>query len=167
MGLKIEKMDKIRGLFYEFPREEFTVRKISRRTKLPKSTVQKYLLELKNTHFVTKENRAASTQLFKTKKICYFLEKIIESGLVEYLEQQLTPDTIILFGSIRKGESEIDSDIDLYVETSQEKELDLIPYEKKLKHPIQLFIKEIKDLPPELKQNIINGIKLSGFLRLK
>ncbi|MBU0460848.1 MAG: nucleotidyltransferase domain-containing protein [Nanoarchaeota archaeon] len=167
MGLKTEKPDKILELFYEYPRESFTVRKIAKKTKIPKSTVQKYLLALKKKNLVTKDNQASTSLLFKTKKVNYFIEKIVESGVIEFLDEQLKTDCIILFGSFRKGESEEESDLDIYVETHHEKELKLDNYEKKIKHKIDLHIhKSINDLPDELRQNVINGIKLSGYLRL-
>ena len=87
-----------------------------------------------------------------------------ESGLIEYLEEKLFPKVIVLFGSYRKGEDMIDSDIDLFVECKKE-ELNLSLFEKKLKRKIQLHFKEdFNSFPKELKNNIINGIVLYGFL---
>ena len=112
MGLKTEKLDKILELFYEHPRTKFTIREIAKKTKIPKSTVQKYIERLKKKELITKENQATPSPLFKIKKINYFIEKIAASGLLEELIQQLNPSCIILFGSFRKGDSEKESDID-------------------------------------------------------
>ena len=44
---------------------------------------------------------------------------------------------------------------------------DLEKYEKKLDKKIQLFFSEdIKKLPTELRNNILNGIKLRGYLKI-
>lgn len=168
MGRDTEKTNKILELFYEYPRESYTVREIAKRTKIPKSTVQKYLDFLKKKNFVDKNNLAGNSLSFKTKKINYFVEKIVNSGLIEYLEQELHPDSIILFGSFRKGESEKESDIDLFIESHHQKDIKLRKFEKKIKHKIDLHIhKDIYDLPEDLFPNVINGIKLSGFIEIK
>ena len=168
MGLKTEKLDKILELFYEYPQEKFTVREITKRIKIPKSTVQKYLVALKKHDLITKNNQAGFSLLFRTKKVNYFIEKIIESGIIEHLVEKLNPSCIILFGSIRKGDSINKSDIDLFVESSVKKEVDLNKFEKNLKHKIELFVyNDINQLQPQLFNNVINGIKLFGSFSLK
>ena len=74
------------------------------------------------------------------------------------------PKSIVLFGSYQKGEDSENSDIDLFVECDKE-ELDVKIFEKKLGRKIELhFKKDFTLYPKELKNNIINGIVLSGFL---
>ncbi len=163
-----EKLDKILGIYYENPNKRFTVRELANITRIPKSTAQKYLMELKKEGLILGDKRASNSRLFKIKKINYIIEEIVESSLIEFLEEQLKPEVIILFGSFRKGESEKGSDIDLFVESLEEKELDLSKFEKKLKHSIHLFVeKNINQLPDNFKNNVINGIKLQGFLRIR
>lgn len=160
-------MDKILEIFYEHPRKEFTVREISKLIKIPKSTVHKYLAGLKKNKIIER-NQASDSRIFKIKKINFFIEKLVASGLIDYLEKELIASCIILFGSFRKGESEKDSDIDIFVESISKKELNLEQFEKKLKHKIQLFIEQdINNLQPNLFNNVINGIKLSGSFKVK
>ena len=75
---------------------------------------------------------------------------------------------IILFGSIARGDFHKDSDIDLYIETSSKKEVNLAEFEKKLSRKIQLFrhknIAKIKN--NNLINNIMNGISLNGFVEV-
>ena len=159
---------KILRVFYEIPSRSFTIRDIMKIAKVPRATVHKYLVEFRNKGLVDKNNRAKNNLLFKTKKINYFVEKIIDSGIIEGIIEKLNPSCIILFGSIRKGDSVKESDIDLFVESSIKKELFLEKYEKKLKHKIQLFVKDdIKNLQPNLFNNIINGIVLFGSFKIK
>ncbi len=168
MGLTYRKADRILELFYEYPSQRFTVREIAKRTRVPKSTVQQYLLELREKKLVDEENKAAATVLFKVKKINFYIERIVESGILEELAKELNPSCIILFGSIRKGDSTYESDIDLFIEAPLSKNINLDLYEKKLKHKIQLFIeKDIKNLQPQLFNNVINGIKLYGSFALQ
>ena len=78
----------------------------------------------------------------------------------------MPPPCIFLFGSGAKGDYIKRSDIDLFL-LSPEKEVDIIKYERKLGRKINLLCKErIPDLSPELLNNILNGIKLSGYLKL-
>jgi predicted nucleotidyltransferase len=80
----------------------------------------------------------------------------------------LNPSCIILFGSIRKGESDKTSDIDIFVESSVKKSLDLSKFEKKIGHKIDLFIEsDLKNLNSNLFNNVINGIKLYGSFKIK
>ena len=161
-------MDKILGLFFEFPNQKFTLREIARTTKIPKSTVQNYLIKLKSEGLVTKDNQASNTRFFRVKKINYFIEKICASGLIEHLNKIFTPSCIILFGSFRKGDSAKESDIDIFVETTKKIEPDLSDFEEKLKHKIQIFKEtNVNKLPPRLFNNIINGIKLEGFFKVR
>lgn len=148
---------------FENPENDFTIREIEKETKLPRATISDYLIEMKKIGFSNKYSL-----FFKTKKINYFIEKIVKSGLIDFLASELNPSCIILFGSIRKGESGKDSDIDLFVETSIKKELILDRYEKALNHKISLFVEnKISNLQENLFNNIINGIKLYGTLKIK
>lgn len=89
-----------------------------------------------------------------------------EIGLLDYLSENLMPDCIILFGSASKGEDMKDSDIDLFIQ-SKEKKVKLDKFEKKLNRKINIFYCErYEDLSKELKNNIINGIILKGYLRV-
>jgi predicted nucleotidyltransferase len=154
--------------FYENPNKEFTIRELSKSTKIPKSTIQRELKILKNKGLITKENKVDNNLLFKIKKINFYIEKIVSVGLIDYLIEKLNPTCIILFGSIRKGESNNESDIDLFVETPIKKTINLNKFEKKLKHAIQLFTESnINRLPENLFNNVTNGIKLYGSFKIK
>ena len=94
------------------------------------------------------------------------LKEIKESSLLDYLNDNLMPNLIILFGSASKGEDLEDSDIDLFIECS-DKKLDLSKFETKLHRKINLFLsKDFNKLSKELKNNLINGIILKGYLKV-
>lgn len=163
-----DRMKSILKVFYEYPEKEFTVREIAKLTKIPKASVHNYLLQLKKAKLISKENQAETTLLFKTKKINDYIEEIVTSGLIEQLIRALNPSCIILFGSIRKGDSVKDSDIDIFIESPVKKDIPLRLYEKKLGHKIQLFVEsDIHKLQPNLLNNVVNGIKLYGSFTIK
>jgi predicted nucleotidyltransferase len=106
--------------------------------------------------------------LSKVKKINFYVEKIVECGLLDYLISELNPSLIILFGSIRKGDSIKESDIDIFIETCVDKKLDLKNFEKKLGHNIEIFLEtDMNNLQKNLFNNIINGISLFGRVKVK
>jgi predicted nucleotidyltransferase len=163
-----QKWDKILEIFYEYPNRKFTVREISKKTKVPSSTVQRILARLKKENFITKENKANPTPYYKLHKTFFIIEKMFKIGLIDFLEKKMQASAIVIFGSVRKGEYDKESDIDLFVETIKQKEPDLKIFEKKLGHNIQLFLrKNINELPNNLLNNVVNGIKLGGYLKIK
>ncbi len=162
------KENKILELFYENPNQRFTIREISKITKIPRATAHRIIKLLKKQELINKENFANENLFFKTKKINFFIERIVSSSLIEELINKFNPSCIILFGSIRKGESIKESDIDLFIESQIKREANLSKFEKKLRHKIQLFIEsDINNLQKNLFNNIINGIKIYGSLNLK
>jgi len=160
--------------FLDHPLKKFYIREISRKIKLAPTSVKIHVEKLRESNLI-KENTEDifkyytanfDSENFRFYKKINTLIKIQESGILEYIDNQLSPDTIILFGSAAKGEDNYESDMDLYVQTER-KEIKLEKYEKKLKRKIQLFIyKDVKEAPKELRNNIINGIKLGGYIRI-
>ena len=161
-------MMKLIELFFEYPSKRFTIREIAKLTKIPRATVHKKLIELRKLNLITRDNEAENNLFFKTKKINYFIERVVGSGLMEELIDKLNPSCIILFGSVRKGDSVKDSDIDLFVESSARKDIELGKFEKRLGHKIQLFVeRDINRLHLNLFNNVVNGIKLFGGFKIK
>lgn len=168
MVLKNQKWDKILWLLFEHPGKRFAIRQISRKAGIPPSSVQRYLKEIRKEGLITNDNRASGSQHAKFIKATFMIDKLFQSGLVEYLDKKLSPSAIIVFGSARKGEYDYESDLDLFVETTKEAKVELQEFEKKVGHSIQLFKeKDINDLPPHLFNNVVNGIKLTGFFKVR
>ena len=89
---------------------------------------------------------------------------VLESGIIAHIEEKLTPKCIVLFGSYQRGEDTEESDIDLFIE-AKHKTINTKQFEKKLNRKVELhFNKSFTKYPQELKNNIINGIVLHGFL---
>ncbi len=151
------------------------LREISRGVNLAPKSVGIYLKQLEKELLITKEidrNRRPTYRAnrdyepFKLYKRLDMVSRIHESGLLDFIYERLTPDCIILFGSASKGEDTYESDIDIFVQC-KEKEIHLGVFEKKLKRKISLFSsKDFSKLSSELKNNVINGIILKGYLKV-
>ena len=91
----------------------------------------------------------------------YWRDRLI--GLVSALEKKLNNPTIVLFGSLSKGEAKSDSDIDLAI-FAQKKDFDYLVFERKIKRKIQVFwFKSVRDVKNvNLLNSFINGYLLSG-----
>ena len=158
-------------LFFEEPNRNFGIREIAKLIKIPKTSVSRYLKELLKEELVKKEKEGYAgndlNPFFKIYKKIYFLEDVYKSGIIEFLQEDLYPKCIILFGSFAKGEYIKSSDIDIFVQ-AKEKGIDLSKFEKKLKHKVSIFFEErLEKLSNELFNNLINGIKLGGYIKLR
>ena len=165
---------KILELFIEFPAKDFSVRGLARNLKLSHATVLKYIVDLEKLSLIKKKETTlyptyfanTESQKYKFYKRNWLVFKINESGLIEYIQKETLPSTVILFGSGAKATFTEKSDIDIFVEANETK-LDLTKYEKKLNHKINLlFEQNINNLSKELRNNIINGIVLYGFIKI-
>ena len=95
------------------------------------------------------------------------LKEIHTTGLKEYLENELMGGTIILFGSYSKGEDTVRSDIDIAIIERNTKPLSLEKFEKILNRKISvIFYSSWKHIHKHLKNNILNGIILTGGVEL-
>lgn len=160
--------------FLDFPRKDFQMREISRNTKIAQPSVMNHLKALINEGLIIKENKGIypsyranrEEDLFKIYKKSDLMLRMQEIGLIDFINDSCMPNAIILFGSASKGEDIEESDIDLYIQ-SPEKKLKLEKYEKLLNRKISLFFKEnFSKLSDELKNNIINGIVIKGYLKV-
>ena len=165
----------IMELFFEEPSKNFQIREISRLTKIAVTSVKKYLEELQRKNLINKDKKTLypsyvanqQEEMFRIYKQQNIMLKMYSSGLIDYLEKDFHPRCIILFGSMRKGEYVKESDIDIFLQCD-EKKLNLTKFERILKHNINLLFEEnINKLSEDLFNNIINGIKLSGYFKLE
>lgn len=163
--------NKIALPFFLHPMAQYGVRELARVTRTDTKTVMKYLQELVKKKIVIKNQEKGKFPYYEANRISYLyrhekseilIKKIIESGLIEFLEQQLSPKSIVLFGSIQKGTYHKESDIDIFVQAAYKRE-DLSSFTKKLGHQVQLFCEEnMHNLSKGLLENIYNGLVLSG-----
>ena len=60
-----QKWDKILELFFEYPNKQFSIREISKKTRIPSSTVQRIIEKLKKEGFISKENKPIINPYYK------------------------------------------------------------------------------------------------------
>lgn len=167
---------KIKEYFLKNPTKKLRVRQIEREVKVPLPSAIRYTKELEKEGILRRE-QISNITLFSANRMStnFLLEKqfhniksLYSSGLIPHLIEEFRSPTIVLFGSYAKGEDTEKSDIDIYIESSPKQKMNLEKFEKILDKEIQLFIHtSIQKVPnPHLTNNIINGIKLNGFVEI-
>ncbi len=169
---------KIAEIFFNEPIKAHYLIEISKKSKLAHTSGKNYLISLKKEDIIKETIEKKGKRSFpvytaridnlkyKQYKKLYNLNKILNSGLIEVLRDQFMPKTIILFGSYAKGEDIETSDIDLFIE-GKKKDISLQTFENRLKRKIELHFNEnFNDYPKELKNNILNGYILYGYLEV-
>jgi len=129
-----------------------------------------------------KEERKANLRYFKSNinnlffkyiKIAFSINLILKSMLLDFLKQSLANvSSIVLFGSMAKGEDDRNSDVDLLI-IGKEKPLNLEKFEMKLGKSITLHIlswsewnKKAQEDMPFYSEIISQGVTLYGELPL-
>jgi len=163
-------------LFFLEPTKKHYLKEISIKLSIAHTSIKNNLKELKKLGIIIETIEKRGSRKFpiytanlednnykKYKKISN-LFLIYESGIIEFLRDNLMPHSIVLFGSYSRGEDIEESDIDLYIEC-EKNEINLQKFGKKLHRKIETHFKSnFQEYPKELKNNIINGIVLSGYL---
>ena len=161
--------------FFEDNYASFSIRDYAKKMKISPPTAAKLL----NNYFkenVLIKNLFKKTHLFSAnrsekifqelQKIYYFL-RLKEIQFIDYLEETVYPELIILFGSAIKGELTKNSDLDLLIISKSSKKINQKQieekYEKKLNRPIQLFIySDFSKIPKNLLKNVERGLVIYG-----
>jgi predicted nucleotidyltransferase len=167
--------EEILHIFFENPTMDFQIRGIAKLLNISKTVTNYHIDRLVKENIILKQKKSVfpsyraneTSEIYRFYKTQNFLKKALLSGLLDYLEYECSPKCILLFGSFAKGEYDKDSDIDLFVQSSEQL-LSLAKFEKRLKHKINLlFEPDLNKLSPELMNNILNGIKLRGYIKWK
>ena len=172
----LNKYNKYRVLkvFLYSPLEDFRLRELARLSKISPPSVMNYLKELEKEEFIIFQNRRGipfykanfDGEKFREFKKISILFEVNNCGLIEFLWDKLSPEAIILYGSYARGEATEKSDLDLFI-VGKENDIDISKYEKYLGMNIHLmFNKYPENISVELKNNIINGIVLKGYLKI-
>ena len=165
--------EKIIELLFVFPTKSFHIREMARILKISPPAVSKAVKQLEKENLLTKEKEIMhkikanlSNENFKNMKRVYNLKSIYSSGLYFYLKETFPLNTIILFGSYSKGEDTERSDIDIVID-GKERKIQTEDFEKVLNRRINLEFVNFNALTKELRNSIINGIVLQGYISLK
>ncbi len=161
------------------PKEGFTIRWISKHIDLASTSVKLHLdalskegkygyplvIRSKGVSYPTYWANSAS-ELFRFYKKMDMLFRLEESKLLQFLSEKFHPRAVVLFGTASRGEDVRDSDVDIFL-LAKEGKAELAKYEQFLKRKVELhFSDDINKVPKELRNNIINGTLLRGYLKV-
>jgi len=170
---KPSKESKILELFFNESSRHWHFKDIVKLAKISENRANFWLKNLQNEKIIiyNKENGQMPYYTanfehinYKTKKKLYALEQFYLTGFLKHLES-LSAKTIVIFGSFSRADWHSKSDIDLFI-IGNDKNLEKGKYEDILHREIQLFSfknqKEIKNINPNLINNVINGYFIKG-----
>lgn len=162
-------------VFFEDPTNKFYIREIARLTNLNPNTIINSCEKLEKQELIKREKKkhvvefsANISEKFKQLKRIYNLEKIYCSGIVEFLVDEFKPEAISVIGSYSLGQDIKKSDIDIVIiNVKSYKEISLSNFERKIGRKVHLINVKYNNISEEFYTNLINGIILYGFIRMK
>jgi len=174
-----EAYNKVLHYFFAYPYEATTLNKLVKKVKISKTTANKIVTKLNKEKFLNIEEFGNTWRITcnnkhkynQRRKIPYNLQLILESNLIEEINQKFPANkAIILFGSYRKGDDTEKSDIDIAVETFTKK-AEIIPFKRinigfRRGININIYNFSKNKVDSNLFANIANGIILDGFLEV-
>ena len=156
--------------------ERFSQREIARKLSVSPTAISKALKLLEKEKLIKSEKEKGLNRSFISVnrdnqnavdlKRVENLKAIYQSGIINFLSEDFPGCTIILFGSYSKGEDTKGSDIDLAIIGTKNKQTDLTKFEKLMNKEINLNFYKTWNIDKHLKNNILNGIVLSGGIEL-
>ena len=161
---------KFLSIIFKSPTKGFTVREVARLIKVSPPTAASITKILENKDLIKVKKERVQYKVFGNlenenfRKLKRIYNIFYLSDLIESLVKEFKPNAIVVFGSYSRGEDTEDSDIDIFVDSVMKKEINLERLEKELDRHVHLHVNDIKKIPNDLKNSIINGIILYGFL---
>ena len=165
-------IERVLEVFIKKPTKGLQIREVIRETRLGNPTVMRVLGILTKKNLIKKRPGRiypyyeGNMENFAFKKLKIMNTAIALEPLITEINGVLHPNCIVLFGSAAKGEDTEQSDIDLFVQAKR-KSFDTIKAEKHLERKISLiFESDMKKVNKELRNNLANGIVLSGYFEV-
>lgn len=169
--------NRILEFLFDKPTYKFHIREMARLTGLNPNTISNNISILKKQGMIIVKKREhvlnfsanLKNKIFLRKKRISNLNKLYDLSIVDFLAENLNPDSISIIGSYSRGEDIEKSDVDIVVITKDKSKrvVDLIKFEKIIKRPIHLIITNNDEMSDEFYNNLINGVVLYGYLRKK
>lgn len=160
---------RVAEVFFKEPTEMHFIKEISRKISLAPTSVRNIIKYLAKNRLILKKkskpfdgyiaNRENEDFIFYKKVYNLYSLK----DLINEIANKMYPSAIVLFGSYSRGEDVLSSDIDLFIISKVEKEMNLLSFEKTLKRKINvLVIDKFEKLDELIRKKIKNGIVLYG-----
>lgn len=170
-----EGVEKIKRFFYKNPNSRIHLRRLARSIELSPAFVSTHIDGLVEGEIV-KEEREGNMRIFfantsspkyRMNKKAYNLKEILTSDLVPFLEENMYPDCLVLFGSYLRAADTEESDIDIAVINGRDISLDLSDFEQNFERMIKLtMVDGLEEAESEFIETLINGLVLSGYLEV-
>ncbi len=172
---------KVVTYFLENPYQENYLRQLAKKLKISPFAVKKYIDILTKEELI-EDKRIANLRYFKPNinnlffrylKIAFNLKQILKSGILEFFRKNINNlSSIVLFGSMAKGENDKNSDIDILI-IGNKQYVDLIKFEQRLGMEINMHIFSWAEWNKKAKEDVAfyndvthYGISLYGELPL-
>lgn len=159
------------------PLKEWHFEEIAREAKVTKAVANKWLKRYTEEGLIKKTKEkgrfpfftaGSNNATYNSRKRVYALEQMHKSGLIPRLLSLKNAKTIILFGSMIRGDWYKDSDIDIFIYGNADG-LNKHACEHKLRRNIELHTfenkKELREVRTGLIKNIANGYVLKGQIQ--
>src|SRR3989338_4576052 len=174
----MKKEENVLKLFFNEPLKPWHFEQILTKGKISRPQASVWLKKFLREQLITKINPKGKKPYYvadyespnyQNSKRITALQKLHQSGLLNYLCSIKEAECVILFGSFSRWDWYEESDIDLFI-YGDVHPLNLFPFKSKLHHEIQVFYakkqKDLQKLGPALLRNIIKGIKIKGEIPL-
>jgi predicted nucleotidyltransferase len=106
--------------------------------------------------------------VYYSHKRLYAMQQLYTSGLIQKLLSMESAKTIVIFGSMIKGDWYKDSDIDIFI-LGKSPDFDRKAYESRLGRDIELHVfhgeRDMKDVKTGLLKNVMNGYLIKGSMQ--
>ena len=156
------------------PLKEWHFEEIVREAKVTKAVANKWIKKYVKSSLLKKIKEKGKfphftagkdNTVYHSLKRIYALERLHESGLIPKLMSLKNAKSIVLFGSLSRGDWYKESDIDIFIYGGIG-DFDKSAYELKLGKHIELHIfqnkEEIREVKTGLIKNVINGYVIKG-----
>jgi len=166
----------LRLLLEQSPLREWHFEELRGATGMTRAALNKWLKRYLAEGFLTKKKEegrfpvytaGSNNTLYLVRKRLFALEQIYRSGLIQHLLNLKKAKTVIVFGSMTKGDWYKDSDLDLFI-FGDDEGFDKKLYESKLGRTIEVHVFENKDelkaVTTGLLRNVMNGYLVKGDL---
>ncbi|MDD9953519.1 MAG: nucleotidyltransferase domain-containing protein [Candidatus Woesearchaeota archaeon] len=162
----------IMNVLYDYPTTTFNQRELAQTLHVSPTAIAKALPELEQEALITREKKKRiaitlnDTEEVRSHKRLANMLKLHASGIVEMLTDTYPSATVVLFGSYSKGDDTERSDIDIAIVGTKEKRISLQQFEEALSRTINIQHFPSWKIDKHLKESIINGVILYGYIAL-
>lgn len=164
----------IMRVFFEYPEEEFGVRKTARILGIAPASASKELKKLaafgllreKKEHNMNLYSAALENEIYRDMKIFYTIWKIRSSGVTKYIQRELGKCAIVLVGMGAMGLDNQESGINLIIFSEKNEKLDFERFSKKINRELKAkVVGSMSELNEEEKEELLNGVVIEGILK--